>query len=445
MYYEFKIALKHMLTRKGRGLSLVNLLAIAGVALGVSSLIGGLGITAGFEDSFRGKILGVTSHIFARPYSTVMYDRQTLKKQIKDQVKDVVGVSETAYHKAVFSGVGGTTGGMIKSIIPADAAQVIKLADYMKEGTLDSLTPHANPMNIIIGAQLADRLQAKVGDYITALATQVKKQGNNEWTQQKKLPNTIPFKVVGIFQAGYDEYDTRFTYAHLEDTENLFGKHEGFKGYEIAVKDPQKASEIVPQVEDAILWGLGGPLDWAEFTITDPLRANRIATRTTQSLQVQDWYQQNPTLYVSLLYQRLAILVVLSVMLILAACNVSSMMIMMSLERTRDIAILKAMGATHNSIRLIFILEGLVVAILGSLLGVLLGFFFCEILLGHGISLDAKVYGIDHFPVHTNWMDYIYAMIISLVIIGIAVFFPARRAALLKPTDGLREDQLDTV
>ena len=129
--------------------------------------------------------------------------------------------------------------------------------------------------------------------------------------------------------------------------------------------------------------------------------------------------------------------------LILAACNVCSMLIMMTLERTRDIAILKAMGARQRSVTKIFILEGLGIALIGSILGVVVGFTFCELLLSHGISLDAKVYGIDHFPIVFNPWEYLFAVIGSLTLIGIAVMIPARRAGKLEATQGLREDQLN--
>jgi lipoprotein-releasing system permease protein len=119
------------------------------------------------------------------------------------------------------------------------------------------------------------------------------------------------------------------------------------------------------------------------------------------------------------------------------------MLIMMVLERTKEIAILKVMGASEKSIHLIFLIEGLGIAFLGSLGGAVVGFLFCEVLLGQGISLDPQVYGIDHFPVVFNGWDYIYSTLGALLIIGFAVHFPARRGSQLKPTDGLREDHLD--
>jgi lipoprotein-releasing system permease protein len=445
MRYEAYIALRHLVSRKGRSLSLVSLLAVMGVAIGVSALIGGLSITAGFEESFRDKLLGVTAHVFARPQSSIRYDAQEIETFMKARVPEVIAVSPTTYHKTILSGPGGTTGGFIKSLIPDSAERALKLPQYLKSGSLQDLRAQEVPTPMIIGAQLAHRLKVDRGDILTALSTAKSRPGRpQQWSTRTDAPSTFTFKVVGVFQAGYDEYDARFAYIHLEDAERLFGMTDNVRGFEIAVRDPALAFESVPHIESALRWGLGGPLDWGESLALDPARAGRIATRAEEGFQVQDWYAQNPTLYVSLLYQRIAILVVLSVMLILAACNVASMLIMMTLERTKDIAILKAMGATEESIKRIFLFEGIGIAFIGSLLGAVLGLFFTEVILGQGITLDPKVYGIDHFPIRTRLIDYVYALMGSLLIIGIAVSFPARRGSRLKPTDGLREDQLDS-
>lgn len=444
MRYELLIAARHVTSRKGKSLSLVTTLAIAGVALGVAALVGGLSITKGFEDAFRDKLLGVTAHIFARPYTNARYEVEELEGHIKASVPEVLGVAPTTYHKTILSGPGGTIGGFIKGIDPLRAGQVLKLPDYMIEGELSALSLGATPTPMIIGAQLADRMRVKLGDYLTALSSSSTGQGSTElWSTQRDAPSSLTFKVVGIFRAGYDEYDTRFAYVHIQDAERIFGTNDNVRGFEIKVRDPDDAARVAPLVASAIKWGYGGPLDWAESLTQRPKHASKLAGRAEELFHVQDWYAQNPTLYLSLLYQRLAILVVLSVMLILAACNVASMMIMMGMERTRDIAILKAMGATEKSIKMIFHLEGLVIAFVGSVVGAALGFLFCEVLLGRGVSLDPKVYGIDHFPVSTSLDSYALAVLCSLVVVGLAVGFPARRSSALKPTEGLREDQLD--
>lgn len=461
MRYELLIALRHVAARRGRSLSLVTALAVAGVSLGVAALIGGLSITSGFEEAFRDKLLGVTSHIFARPYTSARYDARALDAQVRAQVPDVIALSPTTYHKTILSGPRATVGGFVKGIEPEGAARVLKLNEYMTAGQLSALSPGAPQPPAVLGARLAESLGVGVGDFVTALSSSASSAssspsgargagrgapldgGADPWSATGGATTSHTFRVVGVFSAGYDEYDSRFAYLHLDDAERLFGTQDNVRGFELKVRDPDQADRLAPQVGSAIKWGLGGPLDWAERLTTAPLAATQLASRASEQFQVLGWYEQNASLYVSLVYQRLAILVVLSVMLILAACNVASMLIMMALERTRDVAILKAMGATDRSVRLIFQVEGLLITVAGSILGCVVGFLFCEVLLGRGVTLDPKVYGIDHFPMPFRPLDYLLAVACSLLVVGTAVSFPARRSAQLRPTEGLRDNHLD--
>lgn len=456
MKFELMLALRHLISRRGRGLSLVAMLAVIGVSIGVAALIGGASITAGFERAFQEKLLGVTAHIFARPYSSTRYDVADIENAIMDEVPEVKGVSPTTYHKAIFVGPGGTIGGFIKGLDPERSKNVIKLDSYMTSGSLDLLKIDRSNQDdhkitkVVVGAQLARKLRIDTGRIFTALTgathnrfDQKLAPKKNDWNGKGGGPKSITFKVVGIFEAGYDEYDSRFVYMHYNRAESIFGTSDSVQGFEIALHDPQMASQVAPEIERALKWGLGNPLDWGDALATQPLKATRIATRAEENFSVQGWYEQNPALYMSLIYQRIAILVVLSVMLILASCNVSSMLMMMTLERTPEIAILKTMGAANRSIQKIFFIEGLSIAAVGSMIGALIGYIFCEWILGSGVRLDPQVYGIDRFPVEFRWRDYLLAVIGSMLILMIAVGIPARRGSRLPPTEGLRGDQLD--
>ena len=456
MKFELMLAARHLLSRRGKRLSLVGMLAVTGVAIGVAALIGGASITAGFERAFQDKLLGVTAHLFARPYSSTRYPVDEIEDAIKASVPSVQGVSPTTYHKAIFVAGGGTVGGFVKSIQPERARATLKLHEYLVKGDLDSLIPSPEqaslksyPTPIVIGEQLARRLNVNMGQLMTGLTGVSSQRGRRQesssasWSGQDRGPQNIIFRVVGVFRAGYDEYDARFAFIYTDEATKIFGRHDSVQGFEISIKDPQKATELAPKIGAAMKWGLGDPIDWAEAVVTDPLKATRIATRASETFSVQGWYEQNPTLYMSLLYQRLAILIVLSVMLILASCNVSSMLMMMTLERTPEIAILKTMGASNKNIRRIFHIEGIGIAAMGSLIGVMIGFMFCEWLLVSGLQLDPQVYGIDRFPVEFRWSDCVLAVLGSMVILSIAVSIPARRGSNLPPTDGLRCDQLD--
>jgi lipoprotein-releasing system permease protein len=450
MRYEIFIAMKHLMSPKRQALSLVSTLAIAGVSLGVAALIGGFSITAGFEDAFKDKLLGVTAHIFARPYRPLKIETADFETQLKLDLKDEIkGVSATTYHKTIFSGPKSTTGGFIKSIIPEDASRVLKLNTYMESGKLDDLidqsvdskTTQLSVYPIVLGAGLAEKLGVQTGDLMSALSAFSEDQ-LDAWQGVGSAPTAFNFKVVGIFRAGYDEYDSRFSYVHARYIKTVFGLKDLVNGYEIALKDPMKADVLAEKVDFALKSTIGDAIDWAFSSVENPKKAVRISREAYEDFYVQDWYAQNPNLYASLLYQKIAILIVLSVMLILAGCNVASMLIMMVLERTQDIAILKAMGAKAKQIQLIFILEGLGIAIVGSFFGAFVGYAFCEWVLGNGMKLDPKVYGIDHFPVQFHWVDYAFSMVGGWIMIGLATYFPARRGGKLDAAEGLRLDHL---
>jgi lipoprotein-releasing system permease protein len=191
-------------------------------------------------------------------------------------------------------------------------------------------------------------------------------------------------------------------------------------------------------------FGGGDSVLGIEVKVEDPLRAGEVAAQIGAAVgddrfSVLDWRRQNRNLFASLTYQRLAILVVLSVMVILASCNVACILIMLVMERTRDIAILKAMGASDESILKIFVLEGMTIGVAGVILGMGFAYGLCEGLLANGLALDPKVYGIARLPVIFDPMDYVFAGVGALVITFVATIFPALRGARLQPVDGLRE------
>ena len=430
----------------------MSLLAVSGVALGVAALVGGLAITSGFEASFRDRLLGVTAHIFARSYGLNSLSPGELADFCRDN-PEVRGAAPISYHKTIFLAEGGSIGGFVKGIEPTGARETIKLHEYLEQGSVETLTPshHSGEEStsgtadstpgIIIGAQLQRRLRVPLGGLLNTLSA-AQSEGGSEWRPEQQVPETQTFRVVGIFRAGYDEYDSRFAYVHYDTAARLFSSRDRVAGVEVALHDPWRAPEVARILEADLRSRDGDPFDWAERMITDPLGALRAVAGYQQDYAIRDWYAQNPNLYMSLLYQRLAILIVLSVMLILAACNVSSLLIMMVMERTPDIAILKACGASERSIRLIFLLEGAGLSLVGTLFGSLISYLFCEGILSTGISLDPKVYGIDHFPVHFALSDCLIAALISLIVISIAALIPARRAGSLEPVEGLRQGHL---
>jgi lipoprotein-releasing system permease protein len=407
--YELMLAWRHLRARRRRSLSVVTWLSVAGVALGVTALVGGFSITSGFEQAFREKVLGITAHLFVREYGT-RFDRYREVETVVLSVDGVRAASPMTFNEAMFSGRSGTAGAVVKGIIPERARHVLALPEYLEQGRLDDLPGRgADGLDrVLLGAELARTLGVKAGDAVTVLSPL--RQG--EYQEGPATPRSRPFRVAGVFRAGFHEYDARLAYMELSAAQAFFGTGDTVAGLEIAVHDPLQAGQVADRVR---------------------------ATLKSGDYSVLDWRKQNKNLFASLTYQRLAILVVLSVMVILASCLVACMLIMLVLERTRDIAILKAMGAQDGGILRIFIMEGLAIGALGTVLGILFAFGLCEGLLKNGIELDPKVYGIARLPVVFEPLDYLYAATGALLITLVAAFFPALHGARMRPVDGLRE------
>lgn len=413
MAYESLIAGRHLRARNKRSLSVVTWLAVTGVALGVAALVGGFSITSGFEQAFREKVLGITAHVFVREYGLRFTEYRDVQKVI-DSVDGVRASAAMTFNEAMLSGRDGTAGIVIKGIDPGRSDQVLALPEYMVDGSLDALTtPDADGLDgVVVGAALAEKLGAKVGDVITVLSPRRTLRVESDWKARPDAPTSRPFRVVGVFSAGFHEYDVRLAYMDLHVAQRFFALGDAVSGIEVAVDDPLQAGLISTAIS--------GALGQGEYSVLD-------------------WRRQNRNLFASLTYQRLAILVVLSVMVVLASCNVAAMLIMLVLERTKDIAILKAMGATSGGILRVFVLEGVGIGAVGTVIGMGLAFAFCEGLLSNGLALDPKVYGISRLPVVFEPTDYLYAGLGALLITFVAAIFPALRGARLAPADGLRE------
>lgn len=411
MGYESLIAIRHLLARSKRSLSVVTWLAVLGVALGVTALVGGFSVTTGFELAFRDKVLGVTAHVLVREYGLRFSDYRNVSDRL-ERIDGVKASSPMTYNEGMFSGRDATAGGLVKGIIPKRASQVLAIPEYMVEGSLLALEGRVDGLDgVVLGSELARRLGASTGSVVTVVSP-LKSMDTKRWSAQPDVPTTKTFRVVGVFKAGFHEYDARLAYMELSVAQSFFGTGDAVVGIEVALDEPLQAGLIAEQIQREL-----GREDYS----------------------VLDWRRQNRNLFASLTYQRAAILIVLSVMVVLASCNVACMLIMLVIERTRDIAILKAMGATSGSIMRLFMAEGMVIGGLGTLLGLALAYGLCEGLLSNGIALDPKVYGISRLPVVFEPMDYLWAAVGALVITFLATIMPSLRGARMVPVDGLRD------
>lgn len=402
--------------------------SVLGVALGVAALTIVLAVTTGFQKEFRDKVLGVNAHVIVLKSQATFAEYHDVMRTAMKIDPDVLAVQPFIFAEMLVTrGKGELSGVAIKGIDPKLVKGVLDLDKHMiAPGTVDSLAAPCeheamdvtgekickDDPPIIMGKELAHKLHAKVGDTVTVVVP-LSNIDWDTWRAKQSAPRTKRFKVTGIFYSGFDEYDRRLMYTSLKDTQDLVGRGDQVMGVEMKVKDVDRASEIAEKLEKA----LGGP-----------------------PYQVQDWYELNHNLFTALNLQKLALVVILTLIIIVAAVNMVSALTMMVTEKTREIAILKSMGATNGGISKIFQLLGVAIGGLGTIIGVSIGLAICYVVGKYGYHLDPKVYLIDRLPIEVRPLEVVIVAGITMAISIIATVFPAKSASSLRPVEGLRYD-----
>jgi lipoprotein-releasing system permease protein len=272
-------------------------------------------------------------------------------------------------------------------------------------------SPPGGPLpGIVIGHALATQLGARIGDQVRVISP-MSGLDLALWAPGTSTPKARDFRVIGVFNAGFDEYDTRLVYVDLFEAQRFYDQGDVVTGVELKLRDMDQARAVA----DSLRRRLGdGPY------------------------QVIDWEELNHNLFTALQIQKLGLSFVLTLVVVVAAFNVVGTLLMVVLDKRREIAILKAMGARNGGILRIFLLQGTVIGSLGTLFGVGLGLSACLLLRAYGFPLDPGVYLIDHLPVEIDAMDFVYTGIGTLIICFVATVPPAIWAAHLLPVDGLR-------
>jgi len=370
-----------------------------------------MSVTSGFQQSFRDKVLGVTAHILVRKSSNDFDDYREKIDQIKALDADITSAQPIVYTEMMVTrGRGKLAGVAIKGIEP-EGVNVV--ASHMIEGTIDVLKREREPGRpppMIIGRELAAKIDAAVGDVVTVVSP-LSHVNPRDWGPTGEPPRSMQFQVAGIFYVGFDEYDQRLVYVHLRDAQELVDRGDIVLGVELRVADVDRAREIAEKIDTA----LGGP-PWV----------------------VQDWRELNENVFAALTLQKLAMVIVLTLIIAVAAFNLVSALTMMVTDKTREIAILKSMGATSRSASRIFRTIGVLIGAAGTAVGLALGLALCRALERFDYALDPNVYRIDRLPVQINAGEIALIALITMGIAAVATLFPARRAAALPPVEGLR-------
>jgi lipoprotein-releasing system permease protein len=285
----------------------------------------------------------------------------------------------------------------------------------MIEGTVDVLEDRSvdgSPPPIILGQVLAKKLKANLGDEVTVVAP-LSNIDVSTWTSKGEAPKSRKFIIRGIFYSGFDEYDRRMMYVNLADAQDLLGQGDQVMGLEMKVRDVDRAGEIAEKIDAA----LGG-----------------------SPYVVQDWFELNRNLFTALTLQKIVLVIFLVLIVAVATFNMISALTMMVIDKTREIAILKSMGATSAGIARIFQLVGLAIGGVGTACGLAIGLILCEIVSRYNYKLDPKVYLIDRLPIAVHESEVLLVGAITVAISAVATLFPSLQASAFRPVEGLRYD-----
>ncbi|HEC98013.1 MAG TPA: lipoprotein-releasing ABC transporter permease subunit [Nitrospirae bacterium] len=403
--YPILIALRYLKSKKRRrGISFNTLISTGGVAVGVMALLVVLSVMSGFHEDLRKKILGVNAHIVVLNYTGGIENYGEVIKELKTLPR-VTGASPFVLGQVMVSEGKRAHGVYLRGIDPAYENQTTSLRAHMKEGSLDSLTGDSKLPGIILGSELSDTLGAYMGDEINVISP-VQEMG-----PMGMLPRVRKFRVVGIFEVGMYEYDTNLALTSLKAAQEFFRTGDAVTGIELRINDIYSAPEVRERVQEVL-----GPPFYA-----------------------RDWMQMNKNLFSALKLEKFTMFVILTLIILVASFNIISTLIMNVIEKEREIAILKAMGATNRAIMAIFIFQGLMIGLAGTSIGVTGGYLLGYLLNTYEIiKLPSDVYYLSSLPVKMELSDFLAVSLSAIGISFLATIYPAYQAARLNPVEPLR-------
>ncbi len=412
MSYELFIGLRYLKAkRKQTFVSLITLISIAGVMIGVTALIVVIAVMNGFKEDLRDKILGVTSHVVISRFDGNISKYQEVRAKV-GEVSGVNAATPFIYTQVMISSRKAISGAVLRGIEPKTASKVINLPKNMRAGSLEELEAENKPEGmrstpgIILGNELARNIGALRGDPVTVISPL------GRLTPLGRVPRSQTFRVAGIFDSGMYEYDSTIAYVSLWAAQRFLGIGDRVTGIEVRVDDIYAADRVARAIGKA----LDGYPYWS-----------------------RDWMRMNKNLFSALKLEKIVMFIILTLIILVAAFNIVGTLIMVVIEKTRDIAILKSMGATRRSIMKIFMIEGAVIGLVGTLLGLLGGYTICKLLATYKfIELPSDVYYISTLPVQMNPLDVALIALAAIVITLAASVYPAWQASRFDPAEAIR-------
>jgi len=416
MKFELFVALRYLKAKRKQTLvSVISAISVLGITAGVMALVIALALSTGFKEDIQGKILGATSHInLLRLDGTPLVDYEDLLARL-NRVPHVTGGAPAIFNQVFVAGATRNQGAMLKGIDPARERTVSDFFAHIVEGdpgALDEPPPAAEtdaplpPVNIVIGKEMAQLTGVKVGSLLRVFYPQGKLSPFGMTASEKT------FRVGAIFESGLYDYDSNWAYTAMAPARRLFSY------------PPQSASVLQFKTDD---------VDGVE-AIADAIRETAGSGYITTT-----WIDLNKPLFSALKLEKLALFITIGLIVFVASLNIVTTLIMMVLEKESDIAILTAMGATPKTIHRVFVLQGLVIGLVGTILGSTLGCSAAWALDKYRlIKLQAEIYSIPYVPFHVRPWDVVLVCSTALLISFLATIYPARSAARLDPVEVLR-------
>ncbi len=498
MGFALNLALRYMRSRKRGFISVSTVFAILGVALGTSALAAVMSVTGGFRAEFQRKVLGVNAHVMVLRAS--FRDYREVMEKIRD-IPDVIGIAPFVLNPMMITHHGRTRAGvLLKGIDPDRVGSVLDLPQQMVQGTLEGLRPPAglepaSPPNpgavpasvsaadpalgappldsplprpfakaargperapakvlradlppgsivpqggyqselpgddvlpeeldpdpcrtvgadlpgIVLGIALQQTLQAKLGDCVQVTSPTI---GYSIIGGELRPPMAKQFKVIGVFQAGFEQYDSKLVYTDLREAQAFYEEGDAVTGVEMKVADIDRARQVAARIDAE----LGGKL-----------------------YDVVDWMELNRGLFTALRIQQILMSLVLALIILVAAFTVIATLIMVVLDKKREIATIKAMGASDGQLLRAFLYQGLIIGLVGTAFGLGFGFVICRWILAYGFPLDPKVYFIDRLPVQIRLPEFAFTGVFAILACLTATLWPALHASRLRPAEAFRE------
>ncbi len=441
MRFELFIAARYLRAKRRQAVvGVITAISVLGVAAGVASLILALAITNGMRRDLQERLLGSTAHVqLMRVAADGIRDWRPLLERLR-RVPHVTAAAPGLYGQVLISRGARSGGALVEGVIPADERRVGDLLQSIKVGSAAELEPvgsEGRPMGssgseptlsqsarkdgppgssgapgsvaavppIVIGKDLAGTLGAGVGDSVLVTSPQ------GELTPLGLVPRYQRFRVVGVFASGFYQYDSSYGFLRLTDAQRLFSEPDLISVISFKVDDLYRAREVATTIE-----GVAG-----------------------RGFQTTNWMEQNRELFRALKLEQIVTFIVLALIVCVAALNILIALTMMVMEKTRDIAVLMSFGVTAAQVRRVFLMQGLLISVIGTVLGLIVG-YAVSWAGGHYqiIRLDSAVYSIDHLPFAPRWIDGLVVAAVSLGVSLVATLYPSGSAAKVLPAEALR-------